>query len=49
MAGDWICGGVYQTDELLESLFFIINVDCGDSFEVGLSQRFDGVDVDFLN
>lgn len=50
MAGDWICGGVYQTDELLESLLFrIINVDCGDSLSVGLSHRFDGVEVDFLN
>lgn len=50
MAGDWICGGVYQTDDVLESLLFrIINVDCGDSFNVGLSHRFDGVDVDFLN
>lgn len=46
MAGDWICGGVYQT-ELLES-FLIIRADC-DSFKFGLSHRFDGVDVDFLN
>lgn len=47
IAGDWICGGVYQTELLLES-FLIISADC-DNFELGLSHRFDGVDVDFLN